>query len=447
MRQLANALERQMQLYGNEKDTANLFNIERREKIVHDVFVRTAQLSQPLEDYKPRSFDTVGEIRQPWEDPVHPIATPSSSSSSSSSSGSLSTPNDDTKCLGTDAEVGSRTTNSDHNNNSSSGSKKVDQVDENNSDRNNSKNLDSTEQLIHAVRAVDMEEQNLDLSIPEVEISKETEKNSTRNVSFSLNERDTRSHAITDVSLMTSATRAAESAMGDLEYLLSSDDNSYGDDSHSNGSTVGDIGEQRSGVDDTGAVCMTVVFDGTHRALCEFKIQLTPSLLVDGDLTNGEGKGISKVTLIEEGGEEETRWVREHLISSVSSDQDLLQLSEMIPFKSIQDSGIDSSSSSSRNANSNDQMVASVELTQFTDLDEDLSVFLGHKTVRPKIEDDDISRMMYVDRLSYTGNDFFEFQSHIISIPILLLITITILHCTLLLFASKSHDIRSCSYG
>lgn len=437
-----------MQLYGNEKDKANLFNIERREKIVHDVFLRTAQLSQTLKDYKPRSFDTVGEIRQPWEDPVHPIAAPSSSSSSSSSpSGSLSTPTNDTKCLGTGAEVGSRTTNADNNSSSSSSSssKKVDQIDENNNDRTNSNNLDSADQPIHAVRAVHMEEQNLDPSIPEVEISKVAEKNLTRNVSFSLNERDIRSHAITDVSLMTSATRAAESAMGDLEYLLSSDDNSYGDDSHSNGSTVGDVGEQRSGLDDTGAVCMTVVFDGTHRALCDFKIQLTPSLLVDGDLMNGEAKGISKVTLIEEIGEEETRWVREHLISSVSSDQDLVQLSEMIPFKSIQDSGIDSSSS--RSENGNDQMVASVELTQFTDLDEDLSVFLGHKTVRPKIEDDDISRMMYVDRLSYTGNDLFEFQSHTVSIPILLLITITLLHCTLLLSASKSHDIRSCSYG
>ena len=421
MHQLANALERQMQLYGNEKDKGNLFNIERREKIVHDVFLRAAQLSQPLKDYKPTDFNTVGDIRQPWEDPVH-LFTSTSSSSSLALIGSVVTSNDVVRCLGSITDVGSETTkavttntvttntvttntvttNTVHSSSSSS-SERVDQGDIN---RSNSSNGDSIDQIIHAVRAVDMEEQIIDHSVVVVEISKAPDKSLTRNVTFSLNERDINTYAITDVSLITGAARAAEAAMGDLEYLLSGCEDNLGD-SQSNGSAGGEIEERRSGVDDAGAVTMTVVFDGSHRALCDFKIKLTSDHALDGDM-NGESEGVSTVLLKDEIGEEEISWVRDNIISSVS-DKDVTQLNEMISIKTSQThssgSGSGNGTHSSSSEKCNDQIVASVELTQFTDIDEDLSVFLGHKTVRPKIEDDDISRMIYVDRLSYTGDN------------------------------------------
>ena len=48
-------------------------------------------------------------------------------------------------------------------------------------------------------------------------------------------------------------------------------------------------------------------------------------------------------------------------------------------------------------------MLDSVELASVMDMDEEYSAYLGKKTVCPKVEDDVISRMIYIDRLSYSG--------------------------------------------
>ena len=45
-----------------------------------------------------------------------------------------------------------------------------------------------------------------------------------------------------------------------------------------------------------------------------------------------------------------------------------------------------------------------VELASVMDMEEEYSAYLGKKTVCPKIEDDVISRMIYIDRLSYSGS-------------------------------------------
>ena len=222
------------------------------------------------------------------------------------------------------------------------------------------------------------------------------------------------------------AVRAADTVMDDLNYLLRDvevevevEDQGSGqqvlflDSSllESKGKEISLYEDQITAVDTGGCNTLTVVFDGDNRAYCDFKVKLSSRNHDDYSPDRPEGKSLGtfddimtnrgipitdNCNMIHLGGKRQkapkdemwTSWVEENLISATNNRQQIMNVKEEGDIDEITDS--DSA-----------DCYATIEINDVAMIDENEIVYLGDKSVCPKIEDDVICRMIYVDQLSY----------------------------------------------
>ena len=382
-----------MQSYGTERDRSYLLDIERRELNVNAVFLRATQLSQPIYIEPPVPSSMSMYLRQPWETPTDDTYIPLDST--------------DMKLL----KLGNR--------------------------REQSGVSHSSDVLIRMETAHALAAITEGIAAVEVEVEVETEEGDERAYSAGRNvvKRDnsahvsstasaahpTANHSETSLSLkpdtahtLEVAAAAADAAMSDLNYLLRDSEEDGGDHGVDDDDDDDQYLQQHTPLDSTGCASLTVIFDGSSRALCDFKVKVVSRNGADSqqalkgfeksDVAVGGAVGAPRATGVHDDVIES--WIDDYLISSVSdSDSGSILTNGIIP-KSENNSDGDA-------INTADHcqplplplplVLDSVELASVVDMDEEYSAYLGKKTVCPKVEDDVISRMIYIDRLSYSG--------------------------------------------
>jgi hypothetical protein len=394
-----------MQSYGTERDRSYLLDIERRELNVNAVFLRATQLSQPIYIEPPVPSSRSMYLRQPWETPTDDTYTPLDST--------------DTKLLKLESK-------------------------REQSSVSHSGDVQSRTETAHALAAI-----TEGIAAVEVEVEVEVEgdggvdekaHSASRNIvkrenshvpSTTSAAHSTANHREVSWSMkpdtahiLEVAAAAADATMSDLNYLLRDSEDGEGDDGEDDDDQYL---QQNTPLDNTGCASLTVIFDGPSRALCDFKVKVAAR---NGD-SQQSSKGLEKseeaiasnavegavvsprsaappvrAAAVQRGvhGEDLESWIDDYLISSVSDSDSSSFLTNGITLKNENSSDGDA-------ANTADHcqplplplVLDNVELTSVMDMEEEYSAYLGKKTVCPKVEDDVISRMIYIDRLSYSG--------------------------------------------
>ena len=395
-----------MQSYGTERDRSYLLDIERRELNVNAVFLRATQLSQPIYVEPPVPSSMSMYLRQPWETPTDDTYTPLDST--------------DMKLLKSE------------NKREQSGVSR-------------SGDVQSRMETAHVLAAI-----TEGIAAVEVEVEVEGDggvDEKARSASRNIVKRDSSAHASSTASathstdnhrevssslkpdtahILEVAAAAADAAMSDLNYLLRDTEEGGEDDE---GDDDDQYLQQNTHFDNTGCASLTVIFDGPSRALCDFKVKVAAR---NGD-SQQELKGLERsdeaiesnavggavgspraaappvgAAAAQRGvhGEDLESWIDDYLISSVSDSDSGSFLTNGITFKSENGSDGDAASTADHCQPLPlplPLVLDSVELASVTDMEEEYSAYLGKKIVCPKVEDDVISRMIYIDRLSYSG--------------------------------------------
>ena len=224
--------------------------------------------------------------------------------------------------------------------------------------------------------------------------------------------------------------------MSDLNYLLrDTEEEEIGGEKE--GGYGGDddesYSEENVPLDSTGCATLKVIFDGPSRALCDFKVKLTPRNGIHSQQLQSH-QGLNKSVEIEASSavrkaveaslvaaaQTQGRvnkdllesWIDDYLITSVCDTDSILANGTLLKREESNSCGGDAASTADHcltlslpSPSPLPIVLDNVELASVMDLEEEYSAYLGKKTVCPKVEDDVISRMIYIDRLSYSGTD------------------------------------------
>lgn len=410
-----------MQSYGTERDRSYLLDIERRELNVHAVFLRATQLSQPVHVEIPVPSSMNMYLRQPWE-----------------------TPTDDTYTLTDSTDM------------------KYLKLENGSEQAVNSSTSDALSRMetAYALAAITQGIASVEVDVEvevevevEAKIADESDPSTGRNVvksdvltltsSASSSSRSKERHRDVSLSIrpgsahiLEVAAAAADATMSDLNYLLRDTDEDergergggYADDDDEN------YLEENIPLDSTGCATLKVIFDGPSRALCDFKVKLTPRNGIHSQHSQSQSeKGLNKSVGIEassavgnpveaslvavaqiQGGAVDRdlleSWIDDYLITSVCDTESILANGTLLKREESNSCGGDAASTADHCqtlslplSSSAPIVLDNVELTSVMDMEEEYSAYLGKKTVCPKVEDDVISRMIYIDRLSYSG--------------------------------------------
>jgi hypothetical protein len=360
--QLTDSLEEKLLNYGSERDRGHILDVERRELFASKAFLRAAQLSQPFEQPAPEGT------------PLHSIGRLSLVESGESAIGAVE---DVTTGLAAVA---------------------VDEDSRRDSTVLDRQSIECSSSSSSSSSGVRRDGAVLRAAVPPRSSSVGSSSSSRRDPSPSI---------CLDSAVIEAAVAAADTAMGDLDYLLGGEEEEeeseydrHKTDSSSTSSSSSKTlyGGQLAPTDRSGYSTLKVIFDGVNRAVCDFKIKLVAgSELDDKELGGGHRmKGTTRVRLsgdlqpYRHSEHSDSSWIEDNLISAVADEEDIAELNSLIPRTDTQ-------------AHETPCPLAVVTVDQSSSLDEDYPVILGRKTVRPKVEDDVISRMLHVDRLSYTG--------------------------------------------
>jgi hypothetical protein len=353
--QLTDSLEEKLINYGSERERGHILDVERRELFASKAFLRAAQLSQPFEQPAPEGT------------PLHSIGRLSLVESGESALGAVEDVTTGLAAVAVDEDSRRDSTVLDRQNIEGS----------------------SSSSGVRGDSAV------LRATVPPRSSS----------IGSSSSRRDPSPSICLDSTVIEAAVAAADTAMGDLDYLLGGEEEEseydrHKTDSSSNSSSSSKTlyGGQLSPTDRSGYSTLKVIFDGVNRAVCDFKIKLIADSEID-DKELGGGHPMKGTTRVRLSGDlqpywhsehSDSSWIEDNLISAVADEEDIAELNSLIPRTDTQ-------------AHTTPCPLAVVTVDQSSSLDEDYPVILGRKTVRPKVEDDVISRMLHVDRLSYTG--------------------------------------------
>jgi hypothetical protein len=374
--QLTESLEEKLLNYGSERERGHILDVERREIFASKAFLRAAQLSQHFEHLPTETvpLHSTGRLRLIDNDDcalgaVEDVTTGLAAVAVGAGVG-----------VGVDEDRNTASMDSTaHDSQSTEGS---------NSSSSSSGGIKGESALLRAL-------------VP-----------TRSSIGSSSSRRDPSPSIGLDSAVIESAVAAADAAMGDLDYLLGGEEeesdydrqqNDTSKSSSSSSSSSSSVSKslyrgQLDPTDGSGFTTLKVIFDGVNRAVCDFKIKfIADSELDDKELDGKElVKGATRVRLSGDthtycyGEQSDTSWIEDNLISAVADDDDVAEMNSLIPRTDTL-------------AHHPTNPLAVVTVDESCSLDEDYAVILGRKTVRPKVEDDVISRMLHVDRLSYAG--------------------------------------------